>query len=214
MRIISRQREVQERISTYNKQVLVCLDKFRSTLNSYCETSDRDELSSRFEEVHKAEGRADDIRRELEELMYAKSLFPESRGDILGLIESMDKVPNYAEEAIRSILNQYITIPGELGPRIMDLAEVCFRSVQTMIEGVEQIFGSFQTASVTVGKIDQLESDADSIEADLINTIFSSKYADLHKILLRDLVERISSIADRAENVGDRIRLIVAKRSI
>ena len=32
------------------------------------------------------------------------------------------------------------------------------------------------------------------------------------KILLRDTVKSIAQISDRAENVGDRIRIIAAKR--
>jgi uncharacterized protein Yka (UPF0111/DUF47 family) len=37
---------------------------------------------------------------------------------------------------------------------------------------------------------------------------------DLQKILLRDLTQHLSAIADRAETVGDRIRIMVAKRSV
>ena len=42
-------------------------------------------------------------------------------------------------------------------------------------------------------------------------------YSDMEgidKILLRDLIGRLAGISDRAENVGDRIRIMVAKRSI
>ena len=42
--------------------------------------------------------------------MYSKALFPESRGDILGLLEAMDKVPNQAEKALLVMLTQYIVL--------------------------------------------------------------------------------------------------------
>ena len=84
----------------------------------------------------------------------------------------------------------------------------------TMLEGVSQLFNNFIDASITVGQIDKLESEADRIESDLTNRIFSSDMPDLQKILLRDLVDKIGGVADRSESVGDRIRIMVAKRSV
>ena len=109
---------------------------------------------------------------------------------------------------------------------------VCTKCVLTMLEGVSQLFKNFIDASITVGKIDKLESgsrtelrrvcgendpeptQADRIEFDLTNRIFSSDMPDLQKILLRDLVDKIGGVADRSESVGDRIRIMVAKRSV
>jgi predicted phosphate transport protein (TIGR00153 family) len=146
--------------------------------------------------------------------MYSRALFPESRGDILGLIESMDRVPNCAESAVRMILNQHISLPPEICDQITELVSVCTKCVLTMLEGVSQLFNNFIDASITVGQIDKLESEADRIESDLTNRIFSSDMPDLQKILLRDLVDKIGGVADRSESVGDRIRIMVAKRSV
>ncbi|HDY65678.1 MAG TPA: DUF47 family protein [Phycisphaerae bacterium] len=83
-----------------------------------------------------------------------------------------------------------------------------------MIESARSLFTDYTNATVAIGKIDELESDGDTIEGKLIEKIFTSNMDGFEKILLRDLVKQISQISDRAENVGDRIRIIVAKRSI
>ena len=176
--------------------------------------SKKEKLEKGYIEVHKAEAKADDTRRGLENMMYTKAVFPESRGDILGLIETMDKVANGAESTVRMVLIEHIEIPKEFYPSIINLIEVCHACVVMMIQGVEQLFDSFVDAAMTVGKIDKLESEADTIEEKLIDRIFTSDESDLQKILLRDLVQHLSGIADRAETVGDRIRIMVAKRSI
>ena len=62
--------------------------------------------------------------------------------------------------------------------------------------------------------VDELESEADRMEADIIGRLFCSEMDGMDKLLLRDLVQHISGISDRAENVGDRLRIIVAKRSL
>ena len=210
----TKQKQVESQLSVYCKEVLACLDLFHKTLQHYRDNPDRDALRTNVHQVHAAESRADDIRRDIEVLMYSKALFPESRGDILGLLETMDRVPNQAESSVRLILNQHVEVPKAYWSKIMHLADVCRRTVDAMIGSVEKLFTDFTNAAVAVGKIDELESEGDGIEAELIDQAFSDDLDSLHKILLRDLAQHIAQISDRAEDVGDRIRIIVAKRSV
>jgi predicted phosphate transport protein (TIGR00153 family) len=210
----NKQKQVQDQLAQYNEQVLTCMDVFQEAIRAYCENQDRDVLKESVQKVHRAEGLADDIRREIEVLMYTKALFPESRGDILGLLEAMDRVPNHTESTAHMILNHHIAMPEQYCSPIQGLVEITNRCVHEMINAVHALFTSFVNATVIVGKIDELESEADHVEDDLIDRIFSSDLEGIDKILLRDLTRRIAGISDRAENVGDRIRIMVAKRSI
>jgi len=214
MLFISKQKEIQSQISEYCESVLKCMDIFQDAVKQYCANSDRKAAKASFAKVHKAESRADDIRREIEVLMYSKSLFPESRGDIMGLLETMDRVPNQAESSIRMIWNQYVTIPEQHIDEILNLVDVCCRATYAMVEAAEKLFSDFTNAAVAVGKIDELESEGDRIEASLIEKIFSKKSASISTIVFRDFIKCVVQISDRAENVGDRIRIIVAKRAI
>ena len=139
--------------------------------------------------------------------------FPESRGDILGLLEAVDRVPNHTESSVRMVLQQHITIPAELSADVLALVDACARCAEALIEGVNLLFKNFLAATVSVGQVDELESQADRLEGQLIDRIFSSDLDPLSKILLRDLVQRLGGVADRAESAADRIRIIVAKRS-
>lgn len=55
----------------------------------------------RFQERVKSEGalehKCDDLRRMIERHLYSHSLIPESRGDVLGLLENLDDVINTAK---------------------------------------------------------------------------------------------------------------------
>ena len=214
MLFVNKQKEIQSQISEYCESILKCMDSFENAVKHYCADSNRDAVKASFTEVHKAESRADDIRREIEVLMYSKSLFPESRGDIMGLLETMDRVPNQAEEAIRMIWNQYVVVPQKHIAEILTLVDVCCRSASAMVEAAEKLFADFTNAAVAVGKIDELESEGDKIEASLIEKVFSEKPDSVAAIVFRDFIESVAGISDRAENVGDRIRIIVAKRTI
>ena len=210
----NRQKQVQARIGGYCEEVARCMWTFQKALTDYCRDSIREQLQGQYIEIHKFESHADDIRREVEVMLYTKGLFPESRGDILGLLETMDRVPNQAESSVRMILNQHISIPDEYAPEILQLVDVSCRSAEAMLESARCLFTNYTSATVAIGKIDELESDGDRIESDMIEKIFTSNMDGFEKILLRDFVKHLSQIADRAENVGDRIRIIVAKRSI
>jgi len=210
----SKQKEIQQQVSEYCASVITCMDSFQNAVKQYCGNMDRVAAKAAFMEVHKAESKADDIRREIEVMMYSKSLFPESRGDIMGLLETMDKVPNQAEAAVLMIWNQHVEIPEKYCPEILELVDVCCRSVYAMVEAAKTLFSNFTNAAVAVGKIDELESEADKMEAVLIEKVFSEEVKDISSIIFRDFVTSVAHISDRAENVGDRIRIIVAKRTI
>ena len=210
----NKQKEIQSQISEYCASVIKCMDTFQDAIKLYCDNSDRKAAKNSFAEVHKAESKADDIRREIEVLMYSKSLFPESRGDIMGLLETMDRVPNQAESSIRMIWNQYVIIPEQHIDEVLNLVDVCCRATYAMVDSAEKLFSDFTNAAVAVGKIDELESEGDRIEASLIEKIFSKKSASISTIVFRDFIKCVVQISDRAENVGDRIRIIVAKRAI
>ena len=209
---INKQKKVEKLLAEYCQTVMDCLNAFRESIINY-ENAPKNSYEL-FKQVHMFESKADDIRREIEVMMYSKALFPESRGDILGLLEAMDKVPNQAESSVHAIKNQHIVIPEEYQSGINELVDLCVRTGEAMVDSVTKLFTDYTSATVAVGKIDELESAADKVEAKLIERIFAAKPKNIQAILLRDLIKQIAAVSDRAENAGDRIRIAVAKRMI
>lgn len=209
----TKQRKIEGLMREYTGQILSCIHSFKDAIAEYCSNSDRNAVKESFSKVHHAESKADDIRREIEVMMYSKALFPESRGDILGLLEAIDRLPNHAESAIRMIWSQYIVIPEDLHGEMMQLVEYCCRSVECVVEAVDMLFKNFRNATTIVGKIDQIESEVDHLEYSMIEKVFQAQPGEVSSVLLRDLINYISGISDRAENVGDRIGIMIAKRN-
>jgi predicted phosphate transport protein (TIGR00153 family) len=214
MLFVSKQKKVEVSLDEYCQKVSECVQYYEKAIKDYVQTSDRSHLSQNYTEVDRLESAADDKRRQLEVMMYSKSLFPESRGDILGLLETMDKVPNQSETAIGMLYNQHVYIPPEFGDDLVKLADLCRRCVEAMLESVSKLFVNFTSATLIVGKVNELESEADDIEQSIIERAFANNMDGFAKIMLRDLVKQVASVSDRAENVADRISIIVAKRNI
>ena len=99
MLFLSKQKKIETQLAQYRQKVSLCVTGFHDAIQRYCQSSDRDQLERDFLKVHKDESLADDIRREIEVLMYSKSIFPESRGDIFSLLEALDKADDRATQA-------------------------------------------------------------------------------------------------------------------
>ncbi len=210
----NRQKEIEAGIGRYCTEITTAIELLYSAMEQYICQPNREALRTNLKTLHKAESRADDLRAEIEVLMYAKAIFPESRKDIMELLELLDKIPNSADSSARIVLTQYITIPPEFGPEVMNLLDITRKAVTHILEATQTLFHDFTSATVSVGKVDELESEGDRCEAALIESLFASRRDGYEKILLRDLFLHIGKIADRAENVGDLIRILVAKRRI
>ncbi len=164
--------------------------------------------------VHRAESRADDLRREIEYFIFQRSLFPESRGDILALLEKFDQIPNQVQQTVKMIVEQQINIPEFLRSEVGSIASITQRCVDMTIKGVGMLFSEFREVLEILGQIDAYESEVDKIQSDAIIKVFQSDLEPARKILLRDLINSISEISNHAEKVGDFMRIMIVKRMI
>jgi predicted phosphate transport protein (TIGR00153 family) len=210
----NRQKEIQASIAEYCKQVTACMETLQQAVEEYACEPDRDALHRKVTQMHAAESRADDIRTEIEVLMYNKAIFPGSRKDILELLETMDKVPNSTESALRMLLTHRIEILPSLTPKILQIIGLTCQAAQSLLDAAQRLFHDYTNASVDIGKVDCLESEVDHIEAEIVEEIFAMDLDGCDKVLFRDFIERLGKISDRAEDAGQRIKIIVAKRRI
>ena len=79
------------------------------------------QFSFLIDQTHKFESKADEIREEVNLLMYSRALIPEMREDIMNLLEHMDVIPRIFELILHLIRTQKLKIPqfieaGDQGP--------------------------------------------------------------------------------------------------
>lgn len=212
--IWGKQRQLEKLLFKYQKEVRETVDEMIKVLEKCSGDYDVSLLKDSVKDVHLHEGRADDVRREIEVLMYEKALFPESRGDILALVENIDRIANQSEKAVWMMQTQHLTIPISFQPGILTLAKVSAEAAYELLSASEKLFSNYKTAAEYLGKVDQLESEADHLEAALIEQVFLSDLEGIRKILMRDLIQSLAQVSDKAQNVADRIRVMIAKRSV
>jgi predicted phosphate transport protein (TIGR00153 family) len=208
-----REERIINKIEAYLDQVDKTRDLFRRTMEELVR-GERDEHSeARVMEVHASESLADDIRREIELEMYRKALIPESRGDVLGLIESMDMVPNLFQSLCDQLLFQKIDVPPEFQERYLKLVEVNIDSYNLLREAILALFYR-RDCQEQLRRIDGTESESDGIERGLVKDIFATDMDKADKILLKEIVVNTGDISDTVEIAADRLNLAIIKRRI
>lgn len=201
------------KIRSYLDQVDTCRDLFRRSMEALIKSGASSENEKSVEMVHQAESLADDIRREIELDLYQKALIPESRGDVLGLIESIDKIPGMFESLCYQICSQKIEVPIEFRERFLHLIDVNIESYNLLREAVLGLFYRRDVQREIKG-IDKKESESDVIERSLIKDIFNTSIDKADKILLKEIVVNTGDISDLVEIANDRLTLAIVKRRI
>ena len=126
------QRHIEGLYDEYLLEWQTCVETFQSAMQLYLDKGNTDEFAYLCEKTHKAESKADDSRRNIEFQLYSKALLPESRGDILGLLETIDKVINKCESVLYQIHLENLELPESMANyfhRILAVTNECLKEV-------------------------------------------------------------------------------------
>jgi len=205
-------REIESAIEEYLDQAEACLAAFDKAMAVYFAEPLGDAFEQLVAETSAAESQADQQRREIEAAMYGRALIPEARGDVLGMLESIDLVPNQAEDAVQQIWLQGLVVPEKHVEEVKTLVAVNCEAFALLCGAARAMFTDVAQVVPLARKVSQAEARADRIERGLIKAIFDAPGQTADKILLKEIVQEIAAISDRAENASDRLRIIAVKR--
>lgn len=212
--LFRKQRQVQILIERYLNYLRNVQQTFSQAINGCLDGNARDDFKILADETHRFESKADDIREEIKTLMYSKVLLPESRGDIMGLLESIDHIPRFFEVILNIIRTQRLAIPDLIVSDVRELVSVSMESCDLMVRQVEDLFQRGHRISELLNVIDKKESQCDVIERRIIITLFDSDIDPFLKIQLKELVLFLGEISDQADRVSKRINIISLKRRV
>ncbi|NIA06154.1 MAG: DUF47 family protein [Actinobacteria bacterium] len=212
MMLWKKQKEIEQAVQDYLAETENCLSAFIEALDVYFAEGRSSNFEQRIEKTHGHESKADDKRREIEYAMYNRALIPESRGDILGMLEAIDLVPNKCESVLYQIWYQNMSIPQEYADKLKNLAQVNRESFTLLCKAIRYLFTDIEQAVPTIDMVGEKESESDRMERMLIKDIFSSPGDKADKILLKEVILEIGAISDRSENAADRVRIVTVKR--
>lgn len=166
------------------------------------------------EKISQIENQADILRRDIEKEMYNGGFLPNFRGDLLGIIENVDKVMNKTESVSDIFYYEGPFIPEELAEEFVKLSEEIIKTYKNLKSAIEFIFDNIDNASEIIKKVETSEHNADIHEKNIKETVFKMNLALSQKLHIKQVCENMGDIADRAENTSDRLNILLMKRNI
>ena len=212
--LFKKEQQVEQLIYGYLDNLKMVHENFLKAMNVYFERGFCEDFEFLIEQTHKLESKADDTRYEIETLMYAKALIPESRGDILGLLEAIDQIPGLFELILYMIQTQRLAVPDFLVTDIRELVSVSLQCCDLLVKEVEALFRKSEEIRSLVATIDNNESHCDHIERRIITRIFDSDLDPFQKLQLKEMVIQLGEISDQTDRVSRRVHIISVKRRV
>ncbi len=187
---------------------------FTEGMNAYL-AEDLDSFEANLIHIIETEKKADRLRRSIEDLLYRKTLVPESRGDVLELIERMDVVLGQFKGVMYRIEIERPNIGVTFHEDLKNMCGFAVKTVEAITLSLRAYFKNISQVESHMHKVSFWETESDKVSTRLQKAIFSSEEMPLdQKMQLRDLVKHIDGIADKAEDMADSLAIYVIKRSL
>ena len=172
------------------------------------------EFNERLAVIKSLEGKADDLRQEIEAQLYVQTLIPESRGDVLEVLEHMDEIIDFSKSLMFDFCVERPDIPAELHDRMKKLAETAVDSTQALVQSARSFFYDVNTVKDHLHKVKFFENESDYISEKVKREIFDMDMALERKLHLKHFVVSIDSISDIAEDISNRLSIATMKRIV
>lgn len=212
--ILKKRIRIETQVDDFLDQVSEAGLLFKGGVDNYLKGRN-DAFLKKIDEISEVEHRGDALRRSIEEQLYLKTLIPESRGDVLDLLENMDALLDRFKGAIWRFEIEGIEINPVFHDEFIELVNCVVNASEAIVRSVRAFFKNTQTVADHMHKVSFWETEADKISTRLQRKIFRKEDMRLsHRMQLRDLVRHVDKIADRAEDVADKLSIFVIKRSL
>jgi len=194
-----------------------CLRASMDTIQHYLK-AEIDEAKEMAKKTDHLETETDEIRREVEGLLFSGAFLPNLRGDVHVLVEAMDKIADSAEACCDFAIGQRPEIPDDFKSDFLTIAADSIYSYDPFKEAVENLFSEKgKDVSIVRERVKEVgirESDVDDLEWKLTRRIFTSALPLAQKLHIQYWLEKITNISDRIEDASDCLNSLIFKTRI
>lgn len=213
-RILKRRLDIEKQIDDFLDQVSESGLLFKHGIDDYLK-GNMSAVEEKMAHIYDTEHQGDALRRLIEEQLYVQTLIPESRGDVLELLENMDALLDRFKGALYRFDIEQPEIYPEFHEDFRELVNCVVEAVEAMVRSSRSFFKEISAVADHMHKVSYWETESDKISTRLQRAIFKKKELQLsQKLQLRDIVMHVDKIADRAEDVSDKLSIYAIKRSL
>jgi len=214
MRLWKKRDEVRALVLKHLASVRTAIEAFDASTRAFFVERDEKRAAELALTTHRAEGTADDIRREVEQRMISGALLPPTRRQILQIVERVDTLANAAEASIDRLLLEKIAVPEEIIPFVLEILEIARAMFENIECAVRLLFdGELKGTMECSDRIEAAEAKIDHIEAQARENLFSLHVELASKLHVSSYLAALVELSDRAEDLADSIALSAAMQA-
>lgn len=208
---------IQEHMSVAVKATTELEDFFAQVI-----ANDWEQAESVQKRITDFEHEADDLKKQLR-LHLPKSLFlPVPRTDLLELLSMQDRIANRAKDIAGIMLGRKIMIPAQMQDQTMDYVRAAVKAAEQALNAINELDELLETGfsgrelgivEKMIQELDSLERKTDQLEVSMRASLFQLE-ADLPPVdvmFLYKVIDWIGDLANRAQDVGGRLQLLLAR---
>lgn len=211
---LDKSRDIQEIINSYFGCIIKSALVFNEGVGDYFKGR-REDLESRLSEITAIERDADEQLGKARYGIYAYMLIPDSRGDVLKLLDGMDDLVDAAKQVLLQISIEKPNVDECVKDDFIGLGEASCKAVEALVAGARAFFENDKNIDDYVNKVYFFEKEADKLEEKIKKKIFDSREVGLsNKMHIRDFAEKLALLSDKSEEVVKNLLIFSLKRRI
>ena len=207
---------MQEHMRTVKK----CAAQVTKLFEALCE-GDQDKVESVKDRIFELENEADDIKNHLRAHLPKSLFMPVDRRDLLEVLDLQDNIADTAQDIAGLLVERKMEVAEGMDQPLLNMVRRCVdacdqanRIIERLDELVETGFRGPESEAVLemVDQLNKIESDTDQMGLELARSLFfhEDKMNPVSVVFWYDLIRMIGELADYAEKVGNRLRLLLA----
>ena len=173
-----------------------------------------DEFNERLNTIKILEGRADGLRQDIESQLYVQTLIPESRGDVLEILEEMDAIIDFSKSIMFDFFIEKPHIPSILHDRIKKLTEIAVNTTQALVQATRSYFYDVNSVKDHLHKVTFFENESDNIAEKAKRELFDIDTNLSIKLHIKNFIVSIDTISDIAEDISNKVAIAAIKRIV
>lgn len=208
---------LQEHMRTVKK----CAGQVTKLFEALCE-EDQEKVAVIKERIFELENEADAIKNELRAHLPKSLFMPVDRRDLLEVLDLQDSIADTAQDIAGLLVERKMVVEEGMAQPLLNMVRRCVdacdqaaRIIERLDELVETGFRGPDADAVIemVEQLNKIESDTDQMGLELSRSLFihEDTMNPVSVVFWYDLILMIGNLADYAEKVGNRLRLLLAR---
>ncbi len=183
---------------------------------------DRAQVEAVKDKIFEREAAADTIKNDLRGALPKSLFMPVDRRDLLDVLQMQDAIADTAQDIAGLLVERPMELPDFMQETMLALSrrcvDACDQSAKIIEELDELVAMGFRGREATrveemVDALNLIEDETDDLGIELTRLLFEheDELKPVSVMMWYRIIEWVGDLADYAEKVGDRLRLLIAR---